>query len=201
MSAQRNTIIGLFVLIGLLCTAYLTIKLGRMEVLGDSEVTGIKVENNSDHTVSEIPCQGLFVALGHAGELTDQKRLDDPLILDGDGKFAESGVVEVLSGLVLAGNELGEGQLASFLAGIFRCRAEEGTETSAKTAFGDIHRCLLSFSMKCSPAAAGNRRRSRLCAEPAAGSLAGKALRVNWSGASRFVNDLAGQFKIGFGAL
>jgi thioredoxin reductase (NADPH) len=37
-----------------------------LEVLGDSEVTGIKVENNSDHTVSEIPCQGLFVALGHA---------------------------------------------------------------------------------------------------------------------------------------
>ena len=39
MSAQRNTIIGIFVLIGLLCTAYLTIKLGRMEVLGDSGYT------------------------------------------------------------------------------------------------------------------------------------------------------------------
>ena len=39
MSAQRNTVIGIFVLIGLLCTAYLTIKLGRMEILGDSGYT------------------------------------------------------------------------------------------------------------------------------------------------------------------
>ncbi len=36
-----------------------------VEVLGDSEVTGIKVRNNADNSESVIECQGLFVALGH----------------------------------------------------------------------------------------------------------------------------------------
>lgn len=39
MSAARNSIIGVFVVIGLICVGYLTIKLGRMEVLGDSGYT------------------------------------------------------------------------------------------------------------------------------------------------------------------
>ena len=39
MSAAKNTVIGVFVVIGLLCLAYLTIKLGRMEVLGDNGYT------------------------------------------------------------------------------------------------------------------------------------------------------------------
>ncbi len=39
MSAAKNTVIGIFVVIGLVCVAYLTIKLGRMEVLGDSGYT------------------------------------------------------------------------------------------------------------------------------------------------------------------
>ena len=34
MNASREVAVGLFVLIGLLCTAWLTVKLGRMEVLG-----------------------------------------------------------------------------------------------------------------------------------------------------------------------
>ena len=39
MSAAKNTIIGVFVAIGLVCVGYLTIKLGRMEVFGDSGYT------------------------------------------------------------------------------------------------------------------------------------------------------------------
>lgn len=39
MSAAKNIVIGVFVLIGLVCMTYLTIKLGRMEVLGDSGYT------------------------------------------------------------------------------------------------------------------------------------------------------------------
>lgn len=36
-----------------------------VEVLGDKEVTGIKVRSNSSGEEKVIPCQGLFVALGH----------------------------------------------------------------------------------------------------------------------------------------
>ncbi len=36
-----------------------------VEILGDSEVTGIKVKNNVDNSESVIECQGVFVALGH----------------------------------------------------------------------------------------------------------------------------------------
>lgn len=39
MSASKNIVVGVFVLIGLVCVAYLTIKLGRMEVLGESGYT------------------------------------------------------------------------------------------------------------------------------------------------------------------
>ena len=39
MSAAKTTVIGVFVLIGLVCVSYLTIKLGRMEVLGDKGYT------------------------------------------------------------------------------------------------------------------------------------------------------------------
>ncbi|MBE6380125.1 MAG: thioredoxin-disulfide reductase [Lentisphaerae bacterium] len=37
-----------------------------VEVLGDKEVTGIKVRSNADGQEQVIPCQGLFVALGHS---------------------------------------------------------------------------------------------------------------------------------------
>ena len=52
MKGYRETVVGVFVLIGLLCVAYLTIKLGRMEVLSDtgyrvvarfSSVSGLRV--------------------------------------------------------------------------------------------------------------------------------------------------------------
>lgn len=36
MTATRETAVGIFVLIGLLCTAWLTVKLGRMELLNDN---------------------------------------------------------------------------------------------------------------------------------------------------------------------
>ena len=36
-----------------------------VEILGDSEVTGIKIRNNADNSESVIECQGVFVALGH----------------------------------------------------------------------------------------------------------------------------------------
>ncbi|MBO5923411.1 MAG: thioredoxin-disulfide reductase [Lentisphaeria bacterium] len=36
-----------------------------VEILGDSEVSGIKVRNNGDNSESVIECQGVFVALGH----------------------------------------------------------------------------------------------------------------------------------------
>ncbi len=34
MNTRREVVVGFFVLVGLLCTAYLTVKLGRMEVFG-----------------------------------------------------------------------------------------------------------------------------------------------------------------------
>jgi len=52
MKGYRETVVGVFVLFGLLCVAYLTIKLGRMEVLSDdgyrvvarfSSVAGLRV--------------------------------------------------------------------------------------------------------------------------------------------------------------
>jgi phospholipid/cholesterol/gamma-HCH transport system substrate-binding protein len=52
MKGYRETVVGVFVLIGLLCVGYLTIKLGRMEVLSDegyrvvarfSSVSGLRV--------------------------------------------------------------------------------------------------------------------------------------------------------------
>ena len=36
-----------------------------VEILGESEVTGIKIKNNVDNSESVIECQGVFVALGH----------------------------------------------------------------------------------------------------------------------------------------
>jgi len=35
------------------------------EVLGDKEVTGVRVKNNKTGALSEIPISGFFVAIGH----------------------------------------------------------------------------------------------------------------------------------------
>jgi phospholipid/cholesterol/gamma-HCH transport system substrate-binding protein len=39
MNLNKETAVGLFVAVGLLCTAYLTVRLGRMEILGDDGYT------------------------------------------------------------------------------------------------------------------------------------------------------------------
>ncbi|CAK7022253.1 MAG: Intermembrane phospholipid transport system binding protein MlaD [Desulfovibrio sp.] len=62
MSTVRETAVGLFVLIGLLCVAYLTIKLGKMEVLSGKgyeltasfdSVSGLRV--GADVEMSGVP--------------------------------------------------------------------------------------------------------------------------------------------------
>ena len=62
MSTVRETAVGLFVLIGLLCVAYLTIKLGKMEVLSNKgyeltanfdSVSGLRV--GADVEMSGVP--------------------------------------------------------------------------------------------------------------------------------------------------
>ena len=50
------------------------------EVLGDKEVDGIKVRSNTTGEEKVIPCQGLFVALGHRPQtelFKDQLELDE----------------------------------------------------------------------------------------------------------------------------
>lgn len=62
MTASRETAVGIFVLIGLLCTAWLTIKLGRMELLSDdgyslvarfNSVSGLRV--GADVELAGVP--------------------------------------------------------------------------------------------------------------------------------------------------
>lgn len=36
-----------------------------IEILGDQNVTGVKIKNNKDNTISEVPIDGVFVAIGH----------------------------------------------------------------------------------------------------------------------------------------
>ena len=36
-----------------------------MEILGEDKVTGVKIKNNQTNQVSEIPIDGVFVAIGH----------------------------------------------------------------------------------------------------------------------------------------
>ena len=62
MNAFRETAVGIFVLIGLLCVAYLTIKLGRMELMSDhgyqltarfNSVSGLRV--GADVELAGVP--------------------------------------------------------------------------------------------------------------------------------------------------
>ena len=62
MKGYRETAVGVFVLIGLLCVGYLTVKLGRMELLTDegyrvvarfSSVTGLRV--GADVEIAGVP--------------------------------------------------------------------------------------------------------------------------------------------------
>jgi phospholipid/cholesterol/gamma-HCH transport system substrate-binding protein len=62
MKGYRETAVGVFVLVGLLCVGYLTIKLGRMEILSDegyrvvarfSSVAGLRV--GADVEIAGVP--------------------------------------------------------------------------------------------------------------------------------------------------
>ena len=73
MKGYREMVVGVFVLIGLLCVAYLTIKLGRMEVLSDggyrvvarfSSVSGLRVG-------AEVEIAGVPVGKVASIELTE----------------------------------------------------------------------------------------------------------------------------------
>ena len=60
-----------------------------------------------------------LVTLRHTRELTHEQRLDDALIADGYGQFAEGCAIEVLARLMLARNKLGERQLSRFFGAVF----------------------------------------------------------------------------------
>ena len=62
MKGYKETAVGVFVLVGLLCVGYLTIKLGRMELLSDegyrvvarfSSITGLRV--GADVEIAGVP--------------------------------------------------------------------------------------------------------------------------------------------------
>ena len=63
-----------------------------VEILGDSEVTGIKVRSNADNSESVIECQGVFVALGHVPATE---------LLKGQIELDESGFIKLQGGTSL----------------------------------------------------------------------------------------------------
>ena len=63
-----------------------------VEILGDSEVTGIKVRSNADNSESIIECQGVFVALGHVPATE---------LLKGQIELDESGFIKLQGGTSL----------------------------------------------------------------------------------------------------
>ena len=74
MKGYRETAVGVFVLVGLLCVGYLTIKLGRMELLSDegyrvvarfSSVTGLRV--GADVEIAGVPV-GKVASIELAGD-------------------------------------------------------------------------------------------------------------------------------------
>ena len=74
MKGYRETAVGVFVLVGLLCVGYLTIKLGRMELLSDegyrvvarfSSVTGLRV--GADVEIAGVPV-GKVASIALAGD-------------------------------------------------------------------------------------------------------------------------------------
>ena len=74
MKGYRETAVGVFVLVGLVCVGYLTVKLGRMELLSDegyrvvarfSSVTGLRV--GADVEIAGVPV-GKVSAIELAGD-------------------------------------------------------------------------------------------------------------------------------------
>ena len=55
------------------------------EILGDQNVTGVKIENIKDGKITEIPCSAIFIAIGHRPNTE---------IFRGKIKIAENGFIE-----------------------------------------------------------------------------------------------------------
>ena len=55
------------------------------EILGDQNVTGVKIENTKDGKITEIPCSAVFIAIGHRPNTE---------IFRGKIKIAENGFIE-----------------------------------------------------------------------------------------------------------
>lgn len=95
MKAHQHTAVGVFVLIGLLCVAWLTVRLGRMEIVGGSgfeitarftSVSGLRV--GADVEMSGVPV-GRVSAICLNADPADRRavvilRLDEDLRLSDD---------------------------------------------------------------------------------------------------------------------
>ncbi|MCH7969073.1 MAG: FAD-dependent oxidoreductase, partial [Thaumarchaeota archaeon] len=55
------------------------------EILGDQNVTGVKIENIKDGKITEIPCNAIFIAIGHKPNTE---------VFRGKIKIAENGFIE-----------------------------------------------------------------------------------------------------------
>ena len=71
---------------------------GVVDVLGENKVEGVKVKNNKDNSVSDLPIDGMFVAIGHH-PMTDIFKGQVELDEKGHVKRIESGKLKVESGL------------------------------------------------------------------------------------------------------
>ncbi|MDR0679518.1 MAG: thioredoxin-disulfide reductase [Puniceicoccales bacterium] len=74
------------------------------EIFGDDKVRGIKIKNVKDNAVSEIKCDGVFLAIGHIPNTTPFKSV---LAMDEDGYIIGNGqgaVETSVSGVFVAGD-------------------------------------------------------------------------------------------------
>ena len=70
------------------------------EVLGQEEVTGVKVRNNKTGEISEIPVSGFFVAIGHkpnTGIFQDWLTMDETGYIITEGKSSKTNVKGVFA--------------------------------------------------------------------------------------------------------
>jgi thioredoxin reductase (NADPH) len=86
-----------------------------VEVLGEIKVTGVKIENTQTHEISEMPIDGIFVAIGHnpnstifKGVDTDEKgfiKIYDHALTNNEGVFVAGDVHDTLykQGITAAG--------------------------------------------------------------------------------------------------
>lgn len=92
MNTFRQTAVGVFVLLGLICVAYLTVKLGKMEVISDkgfelsatfNSVSGLRV--GADVELAGVPV-GRVTAISLTEDMRARVnlRLDRPLQLTDD---------------------------------------------------------------------------------------------------------------------